>query len=204
MDMDHFSLTPNNDTVDPTTALQLVFGTVLEHIYGTGWGGACHSSSAMLNILLKEHGVDSEIMIGEVFCDGYRFDHSWVVAMGQIFDAAVALPQAGGIKLGGPVFAGFDIETHEPTRLKHGVGLPGGLGSDEQLIASQTIGEYFAYADELNRDDADFNDQPTPIALWDRVSLVGSVCGVFKTPAQLLESHSQTGRTVVSHELFRF
>ena len=32
--------------------------------------------SAMLNILIKEHGIDSEIMIGEVFCDGYRFDHS--------------------------------------------------------------------------------------------------------------------------------
>lgn len=200
MYMDHFSPTPNNHTGDPTTALQFVFRTVLEHIYGTDWRGACHSSSAMLNILLKELGVDSEIMIGEVFCDGYRFDHSWVVATGRIFDAAVALPQAGGEILGGPVFAGYDIETQEPTRLQYGVGLRGGLGPVEQLIASQTIGEYFGYADELNRNDADFNDQPAPLALWDRVSLVGSVCGVFKTPAQLSESHSQIMRTV----LYRF
>ena len=195
--MDHFS----PKTVDPTIALECVFRCVLEHIYGTGWGGACHSSSAMLSILLKEHGIDSEIMIGEVFCDGYRFDHSWVVVQGQIFDAAVALPQAGGIKLGGPVFAGFDIETHEPTRLQYGIGLPGGLGPVEELIASQTIGEYFAYSDEVARDDADFNDQPVPLALWDRVALVGPACGVFKTAAELLDAHSHIGRTVVSRQL---
>jgi hypothetical protein len=64
--LDHFSPPPNIENVDPTIALQLVFGGVLEHIYGTGWGGACHSSSAMLNILLKENGVESEIMIGAV------------------------------------------------------------------------------------------------------------------------------------------
>ncbi|WP_271105883.1 hypothetical protein [Pseudomonas tohonis] len=78
----------------------------------------------MLSIMLKEHGIDSEIMIGEVFFDGYCFDHSWVEVHGRIFDAAVAFPQAGGKKFGEPVFAGVDIETHEPTRLKYGAGLP--------------------------------------------------------------------------------
>ena len=199
--MEHFPPAPNVETVDPTIALEIVFRGVLEHIYGTGWGGACHSSSAMLNIMLKEHGIDSEIMIGEVFCDGYRFDHSWVVVQEQIFDAAVALPQAGGIKFGGPVFAGFDIETHEPTRLEYGAGLPGGLGPMEQLIASQTIGEYFAYSDEVARDDADFNDQPVPPALWNRVAVVGLACGVLKSAAELLETHSHIERTVVSLQL---
>ena len=195
--MDHFS----PKAVDSTIALERVFRCVLEHIYGTGWVGACHSSSAMLSILLKEHGIDSEIMIGEVFCDGYQFDHSWVGVQGQVFDAAVALPQAGGVKLGGPVFAGFDIETHEPTRLQYGVGLPGGLGLVEQLIASQTIGEYFAYSDEVARDDAVFNYQPVPPALWDRVAWVGLACGVLKSAAELLEAHSNIKRTVVSLQL---
>jgi hypothetical protein len=120
------------------------------------------------------------------------------VVQGQIFDAAVALPQEGGIKLGGPVFAGFDIETQEPTRLQYGVGLPGGLEVVEQLIASQTLGEYFAYSDVLARDEAEFNFQPEPLALWDRVALVGPACGVFKTASELLESHSHIKRTVVS------
>lgn len=115
---------------------------------------------------------------------------------GQVFDAAVALPQVGGIKLGGPVFAGYDIEAHEPTTLQYGVGFPGVLGPMEELIASQTIGEYFAYSDEVARGEAYFNYQPVPLALWDRVALVGLKCGVlselgFPSPSLQDGSHAR-------------
>ena len=54
---------------------------------------------------------------------------------------------------------------------------------------------------EVARDDADFIDQPVPLALWDRVALVGLECGVLTSAAELLEAHSHIGRTVVSLQL---
>lgn len=180
---------------DQAYTVQKVFMAVLTHIQETGWVGACHSSSAMLHILLKESGVDSEILIGEVFYPGYRFDHSWVEVNGEILDAAVAFPLRSGIRFGGPVFLGVDLDTSMPTELQYGVGAPGRLDIDAWEIATQSLGEYFEYADEDAREEAELNAEPAPPELWDRVAEVAIACGLVKSSAALAMAHEGTRRT---------
>ena len=52
--------------------------------------GACHASSAILFILLREQGYEAVPCIGEVSKQPIVFDHSWIEINGNIIDAATS------------------------------------------------------------------------------------------------------------------
>lgn len=187
-------LSPITAELHVPSAVQEVFTAMVMHIETTEWGGACHSSSAIMHMLLKEKGVDSTIKIGEVFGGGYRFDHSWIEIDGQVFDAAVAYPQVGGRRLSGPVFAGIDIVSGAPTGLTYGAGKPGGLDVDAQQIANLSLGAYFQFADQHALVEAIGSGEQPPPALWDRAAYIGLDCGVEKKPVELATEHFEVRR----------
>lgn len=176
--------------------VQDVYFSVLGYISETNWRGACHSSSAMLYILLKERGIDSTIVIGEVFAPAGRFDHSWIEIDGIIYDAAVAYPDLGGEFVGGPVFAGIDLSTSSPTGNRYGAGIEGGLDSPAREISMLSIGGYFAYADQHDAVMAMYQRTQTPMPLWERVAKVGKSCGVFKESTELASTHFEIRRVL--------
>ncbi|WNZ87438.1 hypothetical protein [Pseudomonas sp. P108] len=176
------------------SVVQEVFTAMVMHIESTGWGGACHSSSAIMHMLLKEKGVDSTIKIGEVGGGGYWFDHSWIEIDNLVFDAAVAYPQVGGKRLGGPVFAGIDIVSGIETTLTYGIGKKGGLEEEAQQIALLSLGAYFQFADQHALVEAMGNGEQPPPALWDRASYIGTDCGVHRSPAELAREYFEVRR----------
>lgn len=174
-----------------------VFLTVLSFIDATNSHGACHSTSAMLQILLKERGIESETKIGEVIARGFRFDHSWIEIDGAIYDAAVAYPDPEGEHVGGPVFCGIDLDAYAPLTNRYGFGAAGGLNPPASEVSLLSFGAYFAYADNDNIMHAVFNGEPKPMPLWHLVAAVGENCGVHKTPEQLASKHFETRRQIV-------
>lgn len=69
---------------------------------------------------------------------------------GLIFDPAVCLPQPGGRRVGGPIFASIDLTANETTRLLYGVKSGEGLGPEALVPASTTLSEYAAIQPPLN------------------------------------------------------
>lgn len=69
---------------------------VLEYLTASDWAGACHATSAVLHVILKEQGVDSELCIGEVRKNVKTqiiyTDHSWILIDGLIYDIAIYKP----------------------------------------------------------------------------------------------------------------
>ena len=191
---DRASLVGSDENI--SKAVNEVFTAVLSYIDKTNYHGACHSTSAMLHMLLKERGIDSVTKIGEVFADAGIFDHSWIEIDGAIYDAAVAYPDPSGAQVGGPIFCGIDLTDNAPHTHEYGAGRSGGLDEPARQISILSFGVYFAFADQENIRNAMFHSQPEPLRLWDMVALVGSTCGVHKTPEQLASTHFETRRQI--------
>ena len=75
--------TPENDKIAKT------FFEILKFIHKNNWEGACHATSAILYILLKEQGIDATLYIGECQQGSFVFDHSWVEVSSEVVDAAI-------------------------------------------------------------------------------------------------------------------
>lgn len=104
------------------------------------WAGACHSTAAVLYVLLAEQGLEPTLCIGEVRAGNYRFDHSWVEVDGLIYDAAVGYPSEEGKTVSSPVFASAETATGVPTQLRYGE--PGTLAEDGMKAATRDLDEY--------------------------------------------------------------
>ena len=192
--IDRASLVGSGENI--SKAVNEVFTAVLSYIDVTNCHGACHSTSAALHILLKERGIESVTKIGEVFANTCHFDHSWIEIDGAIYDAAVAYPDPRGGHVGGPIFCGIDLTDYAPHTHKYGAGSSGGLDDPARQISVLSFGAYFAWADQENTKSALFYSLPEPLRLWDMVALVGSTCGVHKTPEQLASTHFETRRQI--------
>lgn len=173
------------------SAVQDVYLSLLHYVEDVRLGGACHSTSAILHILLSEKGIQSVIRIGEVYSTEYRFDHSWIEIQGEIFDIAVGYPSEGGIKLSGPVFDGIDLHTLQPTALAYGCGLEGGLDEDAWLAASRSLGAYFQSADD-NAANEPKGEEHVPF--WERAASIARACGIAKTSAELAADYFEVRR----------
>jgi len=102
-----------------------VFMACLRTIHQLEWQGACHATSAILHIALAEHGVPSELCIGEVgITNGAHgsvaFDHSWIELRGRVFDAAISLPLDERFRRP-PTAMGCNLVTQQPTDLLYGL-----------------------------------------------------------------------------------
>jgi hypothetical protein len=128
------------------SAWQVLLKFIWEHQYA----GACHDTSAVFYILLSELGFSPILNIGEVRAPEGIFDHSWVDLDGLIFDAAVCLPQDGGVHVSGPVFASIDLTTNKSNRLTYGVISGQGLEADALPAASLNFSDYASIQPKIN------------------------------------------------------
>lgn len=106
-----------------------IFKAVLAYIWVARYTGACHSTSAVMYMLMREKGLDPTLCIGEVGVGNKFFDHSWIEVDGMVIDAAVSVPLQEGIQVSAPIFAGIDLDTGNATALRYGVA--SGQGFDE-------------------------------------------------------------------------
>lgn len=76
--------------------------------------GSCHSTSALLYILLSEQGYDPKIFIGELSFPNYGipFDHSWIEIDGKVIDLAIALPYIEKLD-SDPIVMGRNVRTNK-------------------------------------------------------------------------------------------
>lgn len=175
-----------------------MFTGLVRYIEATGWFAACHSSSAVLHMLLKERGIDSVIKIGEVAGYRYIFDHSWVEIDGKIFDAAVAYPdRVKGKRLSGVVYAGIDVDTDLPCSLTYGAGRPGGLDTETQEFAAAPLGVYFQLADRDALLKSLYDGSPRPVELWHRAAMIADQCGIRTSPTALASKYFDVRREQV-------
>lgn len=158
------------------------YGSLLKFISIEDWTGACHSSSAVLYVVLSEMGFTPELLIGEVRAPAGMFDHSWIAVDGQIFDAAAGFPGEDGFDVGGPVFASIDLRTQQPTQNIYGVKSEGGLDEIGRFVASVNLVEYVA-------------GMPQGPTVWDIAKVIGANCGLKLKPSDLRRRYGKITRS---------
>lgn len=117
---------------------------LMRYIEEYEWQGGCHAISSVLYVLLCECGVDAQLCIGEVRCDGLpAFDHSWVTVADEVYDLTCGISIVSNTRIFGPVIAGVDVSTQGPTRVEYGIN---GIGLDSQAEAVRKM-RFGAYMD---------------------------------------------------------
>lgn len=121
--------------------LKKTFFNVLSFIDEKNWQGACHATTAIMFVLLREQGIEAEACLGEVSKDSIIFDHSWIEVNNEVVDAAVANTLVEGIHFP-PVLLGRDLSSGEKSELRYGSDMGSGLDPMARQIAQMPIGEY--------------------------------------------------------------
>lgn len=155
---------------------------VLAFILIKNYQGACHSTSAALAIVLREHGLEPQLCIGEVQCDQGYFDHSWVEIDGVVLDAAICAPLPGGAEVSGPVFASLCLDDGGPTVLGYGSTSGLGLGVDAMPAMSNNLLDYSSL-------------QPTP-TIWELAAGILNVMGHDASTVALRGKYGHLARTL--------
>lgn len=128
------------DTPD-SYKIKKTFFCLLNYIHKNDWTGACHATSSVMYILLKEQGVDVKLYIGEVERGSIIFDHSWLEFDGEAIDAAISNTLIQGIKFS-PVYCGVELETGTPTESDYSFVSGQGLGSEMEFYSQSSLGDY--------------------------------------------------------------
>jgi hypothetical protein len=107
------------------------------------WEGACHATTAVAFVLLREQGIEAQPCLGEVTLGNAVWDHSWIEVDGKVFDIAIARPIQPAPILA-PVLAGRHTDDGQPTRLRYGVrsGMP--AMAEAALVGRLSLDEYMA------------------------------------------------------------
>lgn len=131
----------SNETLSDT------FFSIHNHSIRQGWRGACHATSSLLHILLREQGIESQLKLGfaEAETIPFAFCHSWVEVDGKPYDIGIYRPNRTGgsqaAEASPPIFSGINLETNEPTTVQYGVETNRSDRIYNQLAAS-TLGDY--------------------------------------------------------------
>jgi hypothetical protein len=128
------------DTPD-SYKIKKTFFCVLKYIHKNDWTGACHATSSVMYLLLRNQGVDVSLYIGEVSRGSIIFDHSWLEFGGEPIDAAISKPLIQGIAFS-PVYCGIELETGTPTESNYSFQSLEGLGQEMEFYSSNTLGFY--------------------------------------------------------------
>jgi len=125
-----------------------IFSEILSFIWLNSWRGACHDTSAILYILLTEHGLSPNLCIGEVAADlperaeKHFFGHSWVEVSDSIFDPAISMPQLGAPDVSAPIFGSIDLFSGKKTSLQYGVTSSHGLDQPALINCKKNLHEF--------------------------------------------------------------
>lgn len=117
------------------------YSVLLHYMFEHNLRGACHSTSAVLFVLMSELGLEPTLCIGEVCAGGTYFDHSWVEFNGKVFDVAVCLPDPRGAEVGGPIFASVSLDTGAASTINFAY-YREGLGADALASFNNTLDGY--------------------------------------------------------------
>jgi hypothetical protein len=141
------------------------FFQVLRFVVEEPYRGACHASSAILYVLLRELSIDATINIGELGRDKVCFDHSWVEVGEKVFDIAIARPLEPTLD-GAPIFMSRDLENLNEPFWKYGTS--SGIG-DDPFVEIIKAGSFTTFMDN-----APFHEN----GLWHFVQKFGNRCGL--------------------------
>ncbi|MDO8908255.1 MAG: hypothetical protein Q7W55_07120 [Pseudohongiella sp.] len=124
-----------------TYRLKKTYFNVLSYIHENDWQGACHATTAILYVLLREQGLEAVPCLGEVSQGPIVFDHSWIEIDSKVLDAAVSKSLIQGISFP-PVFLDSNLLTGDRSDLIYGSDIGRGLDAQAQAIADMPIGLY--------------------------------------------------------------
>lgn len=161
------------------------YSALLRYMWELEYRGACHSTSAILFVLMSERGLSPKLCIGEVRANGPYFDHSWIELDSKIFDVAVSLPDLSGAEVGGPVFASIDLAKDAISELEFGITDGEGLGDAARVPFENTLNGY-AEA-QLREVDAGPN-------IWERIAYLAPHVGLECTIPNLIEKYGNVMR----------
>lgn len=156
--------------------LRRTFAAMLDFIHSQGWQGACHPSSAILAVLLKEQDIEVAPYLGECGANGFVFDHSWVEVDDEVYDAAISntLIQEKSYP---PVFRGLSVDTKQPSAIRYGIHSGAGYDADAALVRSVPFCEYM---DNFPNDAS---------GLWGVTKAIGKHLNLRLNPRQLRIAH---------------
>lgn len=159
--------------------IKRTFFEVLRYIHKMNWQGACHATSAILYVLLREQNYESNLYIGEAGYASMAFDHSWIEIDNKIYDAAVSITLIDDFDLS-PVMADIDLSTGQRTRIKYGI--HSGYGNDvfAKKIKQIPFGDYMANFPEY------------PKGLWGLVKEIGNRIGLNISISKIKKEYSNT------------
>ncbi len=121
--------------------IKKTFLNVLGYIHNQDWMGACHATTAILYVLLKEQEYEVNACIGEVSNPPIIFDHSWIEYEGKIIDASISNTLIQWLKFP-PVFLSIDLVSEKETEFEYGCSSGGGIDPTADAISRMTIGAY--------------------------------------------------------------
>lgn len=154
------------------------FFQVLRFVIEEQYRGACHASSAVLYVLLRELNIDATINIGELGRDKLCFDHSWVEVEGKIFDVAVARPLEP-IFDSAPVFMSHNLESMKAPLWEYGIS--SGM-RDDPFVELIKAGSFATFMD---------NAPVHKNGLWHLVQKFGNRCGLKINLNKTRQKYSQ-------------
>ena len=146
-------------------------------VHRVNWQGACHATSAVLTILLREQKIKAEPFLGECRTFGIFFDHSWVEVDSRIYDVAISNSLNPQLNCA-PVFSGLSVVTRQPTEVEYGVISGTGYDDYASMIKSTSFVEYVD----------NFSDHPK--GLWGVAEKIGKDIGLRANSLKLKAAHS--------------
>lgn len=168
-----------------SNAVTLPYRVLLRYMWECEYRGACHSTSAVLFVLLSELGLAPKLCIGEVGAGGPYFDHSWVELDGEIFDVAVSLPELDGREVGGPVFASVDLYTGTTTDLDFAFANGEGLAENALVALNFTLERYA---------EAQSGEPDAGPDIWRRIVHLAPQVGLMCTASNLIAKYGEVMR----------
>jgi hypothetical protein len=128
---------------DQSEKIELIFKEFLDITYRLDWKGACHESTAAIHILLNEVGITNTWKIGEVYANGYLFDHSWIEINKKIFDIAIAKTLIEKA-INAPIINDIDININDLHNFEYGIKSGQGLSAQTQFVMDINLSEYLS------------------------------------------------------------
>lgn len=107
---------------------------------GNRWAGACHATSAVLYVSLKELGLNPRLCVGEADA-GFLFDHSWIQLDGKVIDLAISIPLTGQ-PVSAPIILDQNIQSGKKYSVVYGTDRGRGLDPEARNIIEMPFGSY--------------------------------------------------------------
>lgn len=123
--------------------IKKVFFEMLNYLHKNDWQGACHASSSIMYLILREQGVDIQLYLGEVKRGDIIFDHSWLEYHGKPIDAAISNTNIRGFSFP-PVLLGYELTPSKAEETSSNYSFNDGDGLDAEMLfhSKNSFGQY--------------------------------------------------------------